>query len=69
MASQWYLVSKKAPGLRLKIVKMEVGTRRATLVGETGVPFERVITDETLEKFGWTVTRVDETEPVACASS
>lgn len=58
----WYLQSTKAEGLRFKIVSLDTITGRATLMGDTGVPFERVLTDETLEKFGYRPVMVTEPE-------
>lgn len=66
MASQWYLESTKAPGLRFRIMHLEKESRRAQLLGDTGVPFERVLTDDVLEKYGFQVVRVAEE---ACVSS
>jgi hypothetical protein len=63
----WYLQSTKAEGLRFKIVKLDTHTGRATLMGDTGVPFERVLTDELMEKFGYRPIMVN--EPKACVSS
>lgn len=57
MAALWYLESKKAPGLRFKIVKLDRATMRATLQGDTGVPFERDISEESLEKFGYKIVK------------
>lgn len=64
MAVTWYLESTRAPGLRFKIVKLEKATMRATLQGDTGVPFERDIGQETLEKYGYTIVKREE-EPAA----
>lgn len=59
MATQkWYLDSTKSPGLRFEIVKLDRSNMRATLRGETGVPFERDLTQETLDKYGYTITIV-----------
>ena len=63
MAASWYLESVKAPGLRFKIVKLDKATMRATLQGDTGVPFERSITEEELAKYGYKIVqRKDETQ-------
>jgi hypothetical protein len=59
---QWYLESTKAQGLRFKILEFDRSTRRAKLLGVTGVPFERVLSDDVLEKFGY---RVMQGEPEA----
>jgi hypothetical protein len=56
----WYLNSTKAPGLRFKIVKLDKATMKATLLGDTGVPFERNIGPETLAKYGYEIVKVDE---------
>lgn len=63
----WYLQSTKAEGLRFKIVKLDKATGHATLMGDTGVPFERQLTPELLQKFGYRPVQV--AEPAACASS
>lgn len=57
MAVEWYLESTKAKGLRFKIVKLDRATMKATLVGDTGVPFERDISQPQLEKFGYTIAK------------
>lgn len=56
----WYVVSTKAKGLRFKIVKLDRTTMRATLKGATGAEFERDLTQETLDKLGYTIVKVDE---------
>lgn len=66
MAAHWYLESTKAPGLRFRILKLNRETRHAQLLGDTGVPFERVLSDEVLQKYGYQVVRVAEDE---CVSS
>jgi hypothetical protein len=58
-----YLVSTKAPGLRFKVLKREKideASARATLLGDTGTPFVRVINGEVLEKYGYRVEKVAE---------
>lgn len=60
----WYLESTKAPGLRFRIVKLDKATQRATLQGDTGVPFERDISQVSLDKYGYKVVR----EEQECAS-
>lgn len=60
----WYLESTKARGLRFKIVKLDKATMRATLEGDTGVPFERDISADTLAKYGYKILKVDENAPV-----
>lgn len=56
----WYLVSTKAPGLKFRIVKLDKSTMRATLSGATGTEFERDISQETLDKLGYQIVKVDE---------
>lgn len=63
MASAWFLESTKAPGLRFKIVHLDKQTMRAKLLGDTGVPFERDISAETLEKYGYRITKAEVAEP------
>lgn len=60
MKANWYLVSTKMPNLKFKIVTLDKSTMRATLQGDTGVPFERDISQETLDKFGY---RIEVQEP------
>lgn len=57
MGAVWYLESTKAPGLRFKIVKLDRATMRATLQGDTGVPFERDISADILEKYGYKIVK------------
>lgn len=57
MAASWYLESTKAPGLRFKIVKLDKATMRATLQGDTGVPFDRDIGQESLDKYGYKIVK------------
>lgn len=54
---QWYLESTKAQGLRFRILEFDKATLRAKLVGVTGVPFERVLSDDVLEKFGYRIVK------------
>lgn len=58
----WYLESTKAPGLRFKVLKLDRQTMIATLVGATEVPFDRNIGQETLDKYGYKVVKVEENE-------
>lgn len=51
----WYLESIKAPGLVFKIVKLDKVAKRATLEGPTGLAFERDISQESLDKYGYRV--------------
>ena len=60
MAKTFYLESTKAKGLRFKIVKLNKETMRATLQGDTGVPFEHDISEAALTKFGYKVIVVQE---------
>lgn len=59
MKTEWYLVSTKAPDLKFKIVQLDRDTMRATLQGDTGVPFDRVISQDVLEKYGYKIERQD----------
>lgn len=59
----WYLESTKAKGLKFKVVKLDKDTMRATLQGDTGVPFERDISAETLAKYGYKIVKVAEDAP------
>ena len=59
MARQWFLESTKAPGLRFKIVKLDKASMRATLLGDTGVPFEREISQATLDKYGYKLIQAE----------
>jgi hypothetical protein len=63
MAAEWFLESKTAKGLRFKIVKLDRATMRATLQGDTGVPFERSIAQAELDKFGYTIVKREATQP------
>lgn len=60
MAAVWYLESTKAPGLRFRIVTLDKSTMRATLQGDTGVPFDRDIGQETLDKYGYKIVKREE---------
>lgn len=62
----FYLESTKAKGLRFRILKLDKTTMHAQLMGETGVPFERVITQDVLEKYGFKVVKGEAAE---CAPS
>ena len=62
---KWFLESTKAPGLRFEIVKLDKATMRATLKGDTGVPFERDLSGDTLAKYGYKIVKVvDDTAAV-----
>ena len=69
MATQWFLESTKAKGLRFRILKLDRDTMTAQLLGDTGVPFEKVITPDVLDKYGYTITKVVQPEGEVCASS
>lgn len=56
----WYLVSTTSPGLRFKIVSLDKATQRATLLGDTGAPFERDISEEVLTKYFYKIERIDD---------
>lgn len=56
----WALESTKAKGLLFRILKLDKATMRATLQGDTGVPFERDITQASLDKFGYRIVKIDE---------
>lgn len=60
MAMCFYLESTTAPGLRFKVLHMDPQTSRAKLLGDTGVPFEREISQATLDKYGYKVVQLDE---------
>ena len=63
MAVEWFLESTKAKGLRFKIVRLDRATMKATLQGDTGVPFERSIAPAELEKFGYTIVKREAPQP------
>lgn len=58
MAKQRYLISTKKPGLEFRVLAvqpLESGGVRATLLGAHGVQFAKVLTDELLAKYGYTL--------------
>lgn len=55
---KFFLVSTKAKGLRFEVISLDKEAMRATIKGDTGVPFETSITPETLDKLGYTVSVV-----------
>lgn len=59
----WYVVSTKAPGLKFRIVKLNKATMHATLRGETGVDFDKTITPDVLEKFGYRIENLPDAVP------
>lgn len=63
MAATWYLESTRAKGLRFKILKLDKATMRATLQGDTGVPFDRDISGDTLAKYGYKIVKVEDAIP------
>lgn len=65
MAIKWYLDSTKAKGLRFEIVKLDKSTMRATLKGDTGVPFERDIGGDTLAKYGYKIVKAEVSDDTA----
>ena len=69
MAIKWFLVSTKAKGLKFEIVKLDRATMRATLKGDTGVPFERDLGGDTLAKYGYEIKKheVPDDAPVPAA--
>lgn len=54
-----YLVSTKAKGLKFEVVKLDRESMKATLKGETGVAFDMQISQDVLEKYGYTVEIVE----------
>lgn len=56
----WYLESTKAKGLRFKIVSLDKATMNATLLGDTGVPFDRNIGQDVLTKLGYIIVQIEE---------
>lgn len=61
----WYLESTKARGLKFKILKLDKSTMRATLQGDTGVPFDRDISSDTLAKYGYKIVKVEDHAPLS----
>lgn len=59
MALKWYLVSTTHPGIAFEIVKLDKATMRATLLGETGVPFEQEVSQDKLDKYHYQIVRRD----------
>lgn len=57
---KFFLESTKSPGLMFEIVKLDRSTMRAQLLGGTGVTFERCITKESLDRFGYKVVVKEE---------
>lgn len=57
MAAEWFLEHTTHKGLRFKIVKLDKATMKATLLGDTGVPFDRDISEDSLKKFGYAIVK------------
>lgn len=55
----FWLVSTKAKGLKFRVTQLDRDTMMATLQGDTGVPFQTSINQETLDQFGY---RIDITQ-------
>lgn len=58
MARVRYLVSTKKPGLEfqvLKVEKVDDTSVRATLLGAHGVTFDKMINDEILARYGYSI--------------
>jgi hypothetical protein len=60
----WYVVSTKAPGLKFRIVKLDKNSMQATLKGDTGVEFDKTLTQDVLDKFGYRIERIKEAAAV-----
>lgn len=60
MAKRFFLASTKAKGLRFEVMKLDKANMRATLQGDTGVPFETSIDEKTLTELGYRVEVVDD---------
>lgn len=56
----WFLQSTKAPDLHFRIVKLDRTTMRATLQGPAAAPFERDISQATLDKYGYRIIKVED---------
>lgn len=57
MAAKFFLVSTKAPGLEFKILNLDKEKMRARLQGDTGVPFERSISQSDLDTYGYKIEK------------
>lgn len=62
-AMKWFLESTKDPRIAFEIVKLDRGTMRATLMGETGVPFDKEITADVLAKYHYQIVKRDVEQP------
>ena len=56
----WYLKSTKHNGLKFKIINLDKATRKATLQGDTGVPFPVDLTPDNLKKYGYEVVKIED---------
>lgn len=56
----WCLQHKEHAHLRFKVLGIDRAAQRATLIGPTGVAFERSIAQADLDKYGYTVVKVDD---------
>lgn len=62
MAKRLFLVSTKKPGLEFRVRKLEqgeAGAFTATLEGSHGVTFQRTLSEDILQKYGY---RMDQRE-------
>jgi len=69
MAKRFFLVSTKAKGLQFEVVKLDKANMRATLQGDTGVPFETSIDEKTLAELGYQVKIVDAAAEAAASAN
>lgn len=61
----FWLESTKAKGLKFKVIQLDRENMRATLEGDTGVPFETSIAQDVLDKLGYVVKITTEEVPDA----
>lgn len=64
-----YLVSTKKPGLEFRITAKRTDENNVlyfTLVGANGIPFERVISQEVLDKYGYAIDVRELPDPPTC---
>lgn len=59
MSTQWVLESTKAPGLKFKIISLDKATNVAKLLGDTGVPFERKLSQQVLDQYGYRIVKLE----------
>lgn len=50
---EFWIVSTKAKGLKFKVVDFDTNTKKATLLGDTGVPFQHAVDDDTMARLGY----------------